>query len=178
MRIIGIDTNTFYLAVSLVESGRFNGSRIIPHDGVARKADHPKKVGSRNKLFEQRSPRERLDMMIDAFRAWLPVPTEVGAIDYAYIEEAVFVNSVKAYADLTSVVMVTRDVLRSYDIPVVLINNQTWKRETLGNAKADKTEIRQWAMAHVPNMVGSLIEDEYDATVIAYRGAVAAGDVR
>jgi Holliday junction resolvasome RuvABC endonuclease subunit len=177
VRIIGIDTNTFYLAISLVENGRYHGSRVLPADGPARKADHPKKVGNRNKLFENRSPRERLDIMADEFRAWLPTPTEIGAIDYAYIEEPPFINSVKTFAELTAVVMVTREVLRAYAIPVVLVNVMTWKRETLGNAKADKTEITQWAIAHAGAPDG-LTEDEYDATVIAYRGAVAAGDVR
>ncbi len=177
MKILGMDTNTFYLAISFIENGRYKSSHLIPYDGVARKADHPKKVGSRNKLFEQRSPRERLDAMVDTLRAWLNKPPDAGTIDYAYIEEAVFVNSVKAYSDLTSVVMVTREVLRAYSIPVVLVNNMVWKRQTTGNARADKTEIAQWAIAHTGAPEG-LIEDEYDAACLAYMGAVNAGDVQ
>lgn len=176
MRILGLDTNTFFLALTVIKDGKWESSVVLPDDGPARKADHPKKVGSRNKLFGNRSPHERLDVMTDEFRAWLPTPTEIGAIDIAYIEESVFVNSPKAYADLTSVVMVTRALLRDYGIPVMLTNNMTWKRETTGSARADKSEIRQWAIAHIPGIPTDLTEDEMDASVIAYRGAVAAGD--
>jgi len=35
-----------------------------------------------------------------------------------------------------------------------------------------------WALAHIPDIPDTLTEDEMDAAVIAFGGAVAAGDVR
>jgi len=37
---------------------------------------------------------------------------------------------------------------------------------------------RMWALAHIPDIPDTLTEDEMDAAVIAFGGAVAAGDVR
>jgi len=178
IRIIGIDTNSFFLAVSLIEDGKFSGSYLFPPDGPARRYDQPKRDGSKNKVYENRSALERLDAMADGFSTWLPRPTAVGAIDYAYIEAPPFVNNVKTFAELTAVVMVTREVLRLDGIGVSLANVSTWKKRTIGNAKADKSEIRAWALAHIPDIPDTLTEDEMDAAVIAFGGAVAAGDVR
>ncbi len=172
MRIIGIDTNSHYLAVSLIAGGKFDGSRLLPFDGPARREEHQSR--RKTKVFEQRSALERLDVMSDAFDDLLAGTV----LDYAYIEEPPFVNSVKTFAELTSVVMVCRELLRRRHIGVSLTNVSTWKKRTMGNAKADKTEIRQWALAHIPSMPDNLTEDEYDAAVIAFGGAVAAGDVR
>lgn len=167
MRVVGIDTNSHYLALSVIESGLWQGSWLLPAGGPALKKSRTKG-----------SARERLDTMVDELRGWLRPHEGCGpALDYAYIEEPPFVNSIKTFAELTAVVMVTREVFRGHDIPVGLVNVSTWKRETTGNAKADKTEVRQWVQAHA-GMPDGLTEDEYDAACIAFRGAVAAGDTR
>lgn len=166
MRVIGIDTNSHYLAVAVVENGLWQSSHLFPPEGPALKKSKTKG-----------SARERLDAMVDAFHEWLPLPTSRDAIDYAYIEEPPFVNSIKTFAELTAVVMVTRELLRKDGTPVSLVNVSTWKRETTGNAKADKTEVRQWVQAHA-GVPDGLTEDEYDAACIAFRGAVAAGYTR
>lgn len=171
MRIIGIDTNSYYLALTAIENGRYVESVLLPPERAALSP-------SKRKASVRGGPssRERLDAMIDALAAYIPVPTAVGHPDYVYIEEPPFVNSVKTFADLTAVVMVTRHFFKLYGTPVSLVNVSTWKRETTGNAKADKTEVQEWVQAHA-GMPDGLTEDEYDAGCIAFRGAVAAGDV-
>lgn len=172
MRILGIDTNSYYLALSFIEDGRFSGSVLLPPSVAALPP-------SRRKMSKGApAPRERLDAMLDALNEYIPVPTAVGHPDYVYIEEPPFVNSVKVFAELTAVVMVTREFFRLYGTPVGLVNVSTWKRETTGNAKAEKSEVRDWALAFIPEIPDNLTEDEYDAAVIAFRGAVAAGEVK
>lgn len=186
MRILGIDTNTHFLALSIITDGLYESSLVLPADGPARRDDHPKLKTNRNKQFENRSAQERLDVMMDELQEWLIPQMEYAPgteapdkpIHYAYVEEPPFVNSIKTYAELTAVVTLTRYVLREFVIPVGLVNVMVWKKETLGNGKADKSEIRQWAIAHIPGLPIFLSEDEMDASVIAWRGAVAAGDVR
>jgi Holliday junction resolvasome RuvABC endonuclease subunit len=174
---MGIDTNTFYLALTVVKNGQYDESLLLPHDGPERRDDHPKLKTNRNKKFENRSARERLDVMADMLDAYLSHPMEAVVPHYVYIEEPPYVNSIKTFAELTAVVMVVRETFRRRGVPVVIVNVQTWKRETTGNAKADKTEVKQWAMVHA-GMPDDLTEDEYDAGCVAFRGAVASGDVR
>lgn len=173
MRILGIDTNSYYLALTAVENGRYVESVLLPPERAAMPP-------SKRKKSERGGPssRERLDAMIDSLSTYIPAPTEVGHPDYVYIEEPPFVNSVKTFADLTAVVMVTRHFFKLYGTPVSLVNVSTWKRETTGNGKADKSEVRGWALAFIPGIPDNLTEDEYDASVIAFRGAVAAGEVK
>ena len=173
MNIWGIDTNTYYLALTSIVDGKYAARVLLP----AERAALPP---SRRKKSERGGPssRERQDAMLDALNAYTPVPTAIGHPDYVYIEEPPYVNSVKTFAELTSVVMVTREFFRLYGTPVGLVNVSTWKRETTGNAKADKSEVRGWALAFIPGIPDNLTEDEYDAAVIAMRGAVAAGDVK
>jgi len=170
MHIWGIDTNSYYLAISAIHDGRYAWSGLLP-TRIAEMAP------SRRKMARGApAPRERLDAMVDSL--FIDVPSEAMVPDYIYIEEPPFVNSVKVFAELTAVVMVVRETFRRQHIPVGLVNVSTWKKETTGNAKAEKSEVRDWALAFIPGIPDNLTEDEYDAAVIAYRGAVAAGDVK
>ena len=171
MRILGIDTNSYYLALTTIENGRYVESVLLPPERAALSP-------SKRKAAVRGGPssRERLDLMIDALETYIPVPTAVGHPDYVVVEEPPFVNSVKTFAALTAVVMVTRHFFKLYGTPVGLVNVSTWKRATTGNAKADKTEVMEWVKAHA-GMPDGLSEDEYDAGAIAFMAAVNAGDV-
>lgn len=189
-RILGIDTNTHYLALSYVCGGEWGNSLLLPFDGPERRAEH-QSTRKNNRQFEKRSALERLDVMIDLLEEHVRGYQEYNGavmtgpddpIAYVYIEEPPFVNSVKGFAELTTVVQCVRQVFRSFAIPVSLVNVGTWKKETTGNGHADKSEVRSWVRAHVDgfpqNTTDDLIEDQYDALAIAWRGAVAAGQTR
>lgn len=163
MKVVGVDINTFYVAFACVESGTYSWSRIRPEDGPDVKAQKPKD--------REQDASERL---IEIWHATLGL-LHVEKPDWVYVEDVPFVNSPKVLKHLQSVLTAVVLACDQHGIPCSIINVSTWKRETTGNAKASKTDVRKWARVHCKAPKG-LLEDEYDATVIAKRGSVAAGD--
>ena len=77
--------------------------------------------------------------------------------------------------DLCAVVACTRYVLNKHYISSTEVNVSLWKKETIGNGKAQKEEVKAWVLANIPNIDTALPQDLYDAIAIAWRGVLVSG---
>lgn len=174
MCIAGADINTYYVALTSVVGGKFGESWVLPKDGPDWKAESLKPKARRSPYPE--AP-ERLRLIFEAFKD-IPFTNFSSDFEWIYIEDPPFVNSAKVLKELQSVLAVLLAACWERGIEASVVNVSTWKKETIGNSKATKAEIRRWTLAHVPGIPKDLIEDQYDAAAIAMRGSIAAGDVK
>lgn len=158
-RIYGIDVNTRYIALTSVFDGKWEASFRFP-EVVDKKA----------------ATIERLYTISDSFRKFITLGFSSTDVDWVYVEDVPMVRNVKTMKDLQAVVTAVLLIMHDVGVPCTVVNVSTWKRETIGDAKASKSDIKKWAMTFVGAPEG-LTEDEYDAAVIAFRGAQAAGTV-
>ena len=81
-----------------------------------------------------------------------------------YIERPMVGRNIRAALDQMAVVGVLRAVL--HPVPTTTVDPGTWKKAVIGNGRAAKETIREWAV-RVLGMADSLPQDAYDAAAIA-----------
>mgnify|MGYP001566114880 CR=1 FL=1 len=67
--------------------------------------------------------------------------------DVIYIEQAVYVQNVKATLMIDAVVNLVRFVCIDKAIPYQIVDNTVWKKDVLGNGKASKEQITEFVRA-------------------------------
>lgn len=93
--------------------------------------------------------------------------------DFIFIEETLIGNNRKYSIQLSQTIGAVLAALAS-DAPIYLVNVSTWKKEVLGNGKADKTAIRDYVKGRdsaYAVLCGS-DQDKYDAACIGYYGVL------
>lgn len=111
--------------------------------------------------------RERLYAIADAVRTFLTADGQPTDEIIGMIEEIPFVRN--RGAALTLAYTVGAVMIEAYRANVFLVpvNVSTWKSRTVGNGKAEKPEIKTWALKNIPGMPENLVQDLYDAACIA-----------
>lgn len=98
------------------------------------------------------------------------LPARSASYDWAYIESPMLGRNPKATVDQAQVVGMLRGFLwycGCYNH--TLVNNMTWKKSVLGNGKATKEEIAEYARRML-GLPPGLSQDIYDAACIARFG--------
>ena len=167
MRVFGIDCNTKYLAIAMFEDNKLVETIILPED---------MNKGIRDPFTRLIKIMNDFDDFLNSLFWWDGYNVkEYKGTKYAYVEEIPFVRSAKVMRDLCAVVACTRYVLNKHYISSTEVNVSLWKKETIGNGKAQKEEVKAWVLANIPNIDTALPQDLYDAIAIAWRGVLVSG---
>lgn len=86
----------------------------------------------------------------------------------AYIENAIYLNNVKATIGIASVIAMVKKVLHDNGVDFIGIDNRSWKKDVLGDGKAEKEKIMTFAKARWGDNIVS--QDIADSAVIALYG--------
>lgn len=113
----------------------------------------------------------RLLYVHDYFKGSFPTASKLGTPAVAYIEDVPFARSARTHAELNQIIGAIKLPLLAGGWAVNMVNNMTWKKEVIGNGRARKPEIREWATGgNIPADPHELNEDNLDALCIGYYG--------
>ena len=85
-----------------------------------------------------------------------------------YIENAAYLQNIKTTLSIHSAIDAVRFAAVLNNIPYQIIEITSWKKDVLGNGKADKAQIMSWAKAKYEALITS--QDLADAAGIANYG--------
>lgn len=85
------------------------------------------------------------------------------------IEAAIFIQSPLTTISVAQVVGVAKYLMQRAGIVYCEVDNKTWKKDVLGNGKAGKPEIKEFAVQD-GSMADDLEQDYYDAYCLAKWG--------
>jgi len=175
MRIVGIDPNSFVIAMGMRsdKKKRGTGAHLVRiGDGLEIAVAEPRDP----KLAKKKTTRarERFTPLVNDFAIVIRglKPT------YCYVEEPIYAGSFPATLALGMICGAMSVVLDGLEIPWSFVGNNTWKKALLGGGKATKDEIRAWVLHRFPALSDDLIQDVYDAVAIAEWGYQACGGAR
>lgn len=86
----------------------------------------------------------------------------------AYIENAIYLQNVKVTIAIAQVIAVTKKILFDLEIKFFGIDNKSWKKDILGDGKANKEKIMAFAKIKWGDWITS--QDIADAACIALYG--------
>lgn len=116
-----------------------------------------------------RTAEDRIEGLWWEFDSWEHIFRFSPPINWVYIERPVMGRNAKALLDQAQVVGVIRSALWEMEQPHSLIDNGTWKKGTIGNGRATKEEIAEYAQ-RIVGLTGDWPQDVYDAACIAQYG--------
>jgi Holliday junction resolvasome RuvABC endonuclease subunit len=107
----------------------------------------------------------RLKVMFKEFNEYLNIETPT----IIYIEQAVYLQNVKATLMIDATINLVRFICISRNIPYQIVDNSSWKKDVLGNGKASKEQIMEFAKVKwSDHKFGN--QDEADAACLAFYG--------
>jgi len=151
VKILGCDCNSRSITCALIDTEVKNITTFEVIGGD--KNDYKQRV--KNMLFEFNGLIKRI------------VP------DVVYIEQAVMLQNVKTTLMIDGVVSVVRDCCILNNIVYEIIDNKSWKKSVIGNGKASKEEIMEFARLKGGCKITS--QDVADAIAIATFGLLRLG---
>ena len=98
-------------------------------------------------LSSSGSMEERFCSLSRQFSDFLDVQIELCKNTVAAIENAVYVQNVKATIGINNVIAGSKLALHNHDVSYFPIDNRSWKKDVLGNGRASKEDIMQFAIA-------------------------------
>ena len=90
--------------------------------------------------------KERFSELIDNFVGDLGKINVVKNIDHVFIEEPIFAQNRSVVRTLSEVVGAVWAIMVICDLPTQLVDNGTWKKNVIGNGKAKKDDIMNYAI--------------------------------
>ena len=141
MRVAGVDCSTKKIAIFYIED-----------DNSAQTSE----VISKNTESSARID-EMFKLMIEEFK--LKKPTIV------YCENSPYLQNIKVTLAIHSVVDSVRFASVLNDIPFQTVEVTSWKKDQIGNGRADKAQIMSWAKAKYGDIITN--QDLSDAAAIA-----------
>ena len=88
--------------------------------------------------------------------------------DIVYIEQAVYLQNVKVTLAIDSVINAVKFISYMNKIPYIIIDNKSWKKQVLGNGKASKEQIMEFARLRWGDKLST--QDLCDAACISLAG--------
>jgi Holliday junction resolvasome RuvABC endonuclease subunit len=88
--------------------------------------------------------------------------------DAIYIEQAVYVQNIKATLAIDSVINAVKFLAYMNGVYYNIVDNHSWKKAVLGNGKASKEQILEFSKVKWPNRISN--QDIADASCIALCG--------
>ncbi len=146
MIVLGVDPDTKAITAVAVDTERPTWFHVTRLEAKGRRAE------------------DRIQALASQIETW-PHHT----YDWVYIETPVMGVNVKALRDQAFVVGMLRYELWRRGQAHSLVDNGTWKKAVLGNGKASKEEIAQYAAKRFPQLKGES-QDIFDAACIALFG--------
>lgn len=143
MKVAGVDCNTKKIAIFRIEDGKGVSGEIT---------------------CEDKETSVRIDTM---FLACIEIMKSIKP-DIVYIENSPYLQNIKVTLAIHSVVDAVRYSCVLNKIPYQTIEVPSWKKDVLGNGRADKAQIMSWAKAKYGDLIVS--QDIADAAGIANYG--------
>lgn len=147
MKVVGIDPDTKAVTIAVAESSK--PVRVERFEAKGRLAE------------------DRFNALVSFVERGM---SQISSADWVYVEKPVFGRSIKSTVDQTLVVGAIKMLLLQQGFRHSLIDNNTWKKDTIGDGHASKEQIKAWALAAYPDLEPSLQQDAYDAVCIARFG--------
>ena len=148
MSVYGIDLSTSKIAIS----------KLLPNKGF-----EVVELISKSKSWETRF-KELYKQMF----SW--VHDSVTSDDLICIEDIPLVQNRQTLIKLVHVLAMCRTVFAHYDIDVFTVNVMTWKKDVVGNGKADKEKVMSMACKIYGEEVKKYSQDAVDALMVAKWG--------
>jgi crossover junction endodeoxyribonuclease RuvC len=143
MKVLGVDCSTKKIAIFEITDGESAVSELISDD---------------------LDTKVRIDTMflglIDIIKQKSP--------DMVYVENSPYLQNIKVTLAIHSAVDAVRFACVLNNTPMQTIEVPSWKKEVLGNGRADKSQIMTWAKAKYGDIITS--QDLADAAGIANYG--------
>lgn len=143
MLVVGVDCSTKKIAIFRINDGEGIASEIT---------------------CEEHDTSVRIDVM---FQACIDIMQKIKP-DIVYIENSPYLQNIKVTLAIHSVVDAVRFACVLNKIPYQTIEVPSWKKDVLGNGKADKAQIMAWAKAKYIDIISN--QDVADAAAIAEYG--------
>ena len=145
MQIAGVDCSTKKIAIFYINSdGTCETTEI-----VSTKEDTSARIEEMFKVVSEEMKRRKPNMV--------------------YVENSPYLQNIKVTLAIHSVVDSVRFACVLAKVPMQTIEVTSWKKDVLGNGRADKTQIMTWAKAKYGQAITS--QDLADASAIAEYGA-------
>jgi len=154
MRVLGADCSSKLIACVLLGDNNFFKSYLME---------------SKNSDWDIRS-RELFDQFFDLTRRLKDDKIEP---DIVYIEQAIFLQNIKATLIIDSVINAVKFISHMNNIPYIIVDNKSWKKSVIGNGKASKEQIMEWAKVGYGDKITT--QDTADACAIATFGRLSYG---
>ena len=159
--VIGVDTNTFYLAAAVLPDLAPDAAPEFVAVGKGIK-----------KLSLGRLAGERIPKLCLAFFNWIcEQKLQCDELE-VWVEEYAFVGGSRSTAEVAQCVGAVKDACILAGVPCYIINNSAWKLEVVGKGNASKDETKDFLVRHFgwvpPNLNPP---DLYDAIGVALAGA-------
>jgi len=147
MSIYGIDISTSKIAIGKLSNGDVEVVELI----------------SKSRSWETRFK--------ELYRLMSPwVRESVTSDDLVCIEDIPLVQNRQSLIKLVHILAMCRTVFTEYDIEVFTVNVMTWKKDVVGNGKADKDKVKAMAQKIFGNGVSKYSQDAIDALMVAKWG--------
>ena len=150
MKILGCDCSSKLIGYVLLDDGKVLDNGVL--------------LGGESKDMNTRAEKLWTDFdwllqeLIDS--DWTP--------NAVYIEQAIYVQNIKATLGIDAVINAVRFCCFKRNIPYVIIDNRSWKKDVIGNGNASKEDIAKFANIKWPETFTT--QDECDAACLALYG--------
>ncbi|MAH47479.1 hypothetical protein CMI37_16765 [Candidatus Pacearchaeota archaeon] len=147
MNIFGIDISTTKIAIAKLSSEDFSVVEL---------------------RTKSRSWEKRLEQLYRPFFDY--VSENVSKEDTVFIEDVPYVQNRAAVIRLVHVQALCRVVCIHHGVDIFGVNVSTWKKDVIGDGRADKEKIKKMALKIFDNKVSRLSQDAIDALCVAKWG--------
>jgi len=154
MKIIGFDCSTRLIAGFIISTDAFG----LPEEGHLKY----KTVELAGKEADETTI--RIDTMFKLVVAYIKKEKP----DYVYIENAAYLQNIKTSFLIRTVVDAVRFACVINNVPSQTVEITSWKKDVLGNGRAEKNDIMQFAKAKYGDIIKN--QDLADAACIATYG--------
>jgi len=164
--VIGVDTNSFYLAAAVLpELAPDAAPEFVAIGRVIEK-------GKIKKYALGRLAGERIPKLCLAFYYWLREQERLADFIEVWCEDYAYVGGSRSTAEVAQCVGAVKDACIMAGVPCYTINNSTWKLEVVGKGNASKDETKAFLISHFGWVPPDLNPpDLYDAIGVALAGA-------
>jgi Holliday junction resolvasome RuvABC endonuclease subunit len=148
MSVYGIDLSTSKIAIV----------KLLPNKGF-----EVVELISKSKSWETRFK--------ELYRQMFPwVRDSITSDDLICIEDIPLVQNRQSLIKLVHILAMCRTVFTHYDIDVFTVNVMTWKKDVVGNGKADKDKVKVMAQKIYGESINQYSQDAIDALMVAKWG--------
>jgi Holliday junction resolvasome RuvABC endonuclease subunit len=153
MSVFGVDISTTKIAIAKLSKGDYS---VI-------------EFRSKSRSWET-----RLEQLYKDFFPY--VAENVVTEDTVFIEDVPYVQNRQAVIRLVHVQAMVRVVCIHHNIDIFGVNVSTWKKDVIGDGRADKDKIRKMALKIFDNKLSRFSQDSVDALCIAKWGDLRIGN--